>query len=221
MKDFGLYFTWGLQHILTWEALDHILFVAALCLRYQFKDYKKIIILVTAFTIGHCTTLVLSSLNIINVKTSLTEFFIALTIVFTAFSNLFVKDVTRQKKLPFIYFMAMIFGMVHGLGFAYGLKSILGKNENIFIPLLAFNTGIEIAQILVALVVLFLSYIFAHFLHVPFRTWLLFVSGIIFGLALQMVIERIPFKKKNDETAYRVFIDDGRYFRHRTITILQ
>jgi len=221
MKDFGLYFTWGLQHILTWEALDHILFVAALCLRYQFKDYKKIVILITAFTIGHCTTLVLSSLNIINVKTSLTEFFIALTIVFTAFSNLFVKDVAHQKKLPFIYFMAMIFGMVHGLGFAYGLKSILGRNESIFVPLFAFNTGIEIAQVLVALVVLFLSYIFAHFLHVPFRTWLLFVSGIIFGLALQMVIERIPFKKKNDETAYRVFIDDGRYFRHRTITILQ
>ena len=172
MKDFGLYFTWGLQHILTWEALDHILFVAALCLRYQFKDYKKIVILITAFTIGHCTTLVLSSLNIINVKTSLTEFFIALTIVFTAFSNLFVKDVAHQKKLPFIYFMAMIFGMVHGLGFAYGLKSILGRNESIFVPLFAFNTGIEIAQVLVALVVLCVSYIFAHFLHVPFRTWL-------------------------------------------------
>ena len=200
MKDFGLYFTWGLQHILTWEALDHILFVAALCLRYQFKDYKKIVILITAFTIGHCTTLVLSSLNIINVKTSLTEFFIALTIVFTAFSNLFVKNVAHQKKLPFIYFMAMIFGMVHGLGFAYGLKSILGRNESIFVPLFAFNTGIEITQVLVALVVLCVSYIFAHFLHVPFRTWLLFVSGIIFGLALQMVIERLPFKKKNDET---------------------
>ncbi|HEX5153605.1 MAG TPA: HupE/UreJ family protein [Parafilimonas sp.] len=221
MKDFGLYFTTGLQHILTWEALDHILFVAALCLRYQFKDYKKIIILITAFTIGHCTTLVLSSLNIINVKTSLTEFFIALTILFTAFSNLFVKDITRQKKLPFIYFMAMVFGMVHGLGFAYGLKSILGKNESIFIPLLAFNTGIEIAQILVALVVLFVSYIFVRFLHVPFRTWLLFVSGIIFGLALQMVIERIPIKKKNDETANRVFIDDGRYLCHCPVTILQ
>ena len=96
MKDFGLYFTWGLQHILTWEALDHILFVTALCLRYQFKDYKKTIILITAFTIGHCTTLVLSSLNIINVKTTLTEFFIALTILFTAFNNLFVKDVARQ-----------------------------------------------------------------------------------------------------------------------------
>jgi len=220
MKDFGLYFTWGLQHILTWEALDHILFVAALCLRYQFRDYRKIIILITAFTIGHCTTLVLSSLNIVNVKTSLTEFFIALTIVFTAFSNLFVKDVARQKKLPFIYFMAMVFGMVHGLGFAYGLKSILGKNESLFIPLLAFNTGIEIAQVLVALVVLSVSYIFAHFLHVPFRTWLLFVSGIIFGLALQMVIERIPFKEKNDETAYRVFINDGKHIRHRPVSIL-
>ena len=202
MKDFDLYFTFGLQHILTWAALDHILFVAALCLRYQFKDYKKIIVLITAFTIGHCSTLVLSSFNIISLKSGLTEFFIALTIVITAASNAFVKDVSRQRKFPFIYFMALLFGMIHGLGFAYGLKSILGKNENIFIPLLAFNCGIEVAQILVALVVLAVSYIFARFVNVPFRAWLLFVSGIIFGLALQMVIERNPFKEKNDEISH-------------------
>ena len=104
MKDFELYFTVGLQHILTWEALDHILFVIALCLRYQFNYYKKIIVLITAFTIGHCTTLVLSSLNIINIKTSLTEFFIALTIVFTAINNIFSKDVLHQKKFPFYLF---------------------------------------------------------------------------------------------------------------------
>lgn len=222
MNDFGLYFTTGLEHILTWEALDHILFVAALCLRYQFKDYKKIIVLITAFTIGHCTTLLLSSFNIISLKTSLTEFFIALTIVFTAISNLFVKDIMHQKKFPFIYFMALLFGMIHGLGFAYGLKSILGRNENIVIPLLAFNCGIEIAQILVALIVLFVSYIFVAILKVPFRTWLLFVSGIIFGFALQMAIERNPFKERNDETsAYRMFINDSKYYCYRSIAVLQ
>jgi hypothetical protein len=193
MKDFGLYFSWGLEHILTWQALDHLLFITALCLRYQFKDYKKTIILITAFTIGHCTTLVLSSLDVISLKTNITEFFIALTIVFAAISNLFVKDVAQQKKFPFIYFMALLFGMIHGLGFAYGLKSMLGKHENIFIPLLAFNSGIEIAQILVALIILSVSYIFVRLLHVAFRTWILFVSGIIFGLALQMVVERNIF----------------------------
>ena len=221
MNDFRLYFTVGLQHILTWEALDHILFVAALCLRYQFKDYKKIIVLITAFTIGHCTTLVLSSLNILSIKPALTEFFIALTIVFTAVSNVFVKDVVHQKRFPFIYFMALLFGMIHGLGFAYGLKSILGKSESIFIPLLAFNCGIELAQILVALVVLFVSYIFANILNIPFRTWLLFVSGIIFGLALQMAIERNPFKQKNDdETTSRMFINDSGRFCYRSIAVL-
>ncbi len=122
MKDFGLYFTWGLQHILTWDALDHLLFIAALCLRYQFKDYKKIVILITAFTIGHCTTLILSSFNIISLKTSLTEFFIALTIVFTAASNTLVKDIAHQKKFPFIYFMALLFGMIHGLGSLLWIK---------------------------------------------------------------------------------------------------
>src|SRR5205809_621142 len=221
MNNFDLYFTFGLQHILTWEALDHILFVAALCLRYQFKDYKKIIILITAFTIGHCTTLILSSFNIIILKPALTEFFIALTIVITAISNVFVRDVSRQKKFPFIYFMALLFGMIHGLGFAYGLKSILGRNESIFIPLLAFNCGIEVAQVLVALVVLAVSYIFARFLHIPFRAWLLFVSGIIFGLALQMAIERNPFKEKKDnEAVYRVFINDSKCYSYRPIPAL-
>ena len=221
MNNFDLYFTFGLQHILTWAALDHILFVAALCLRYQFKDYKKIIILITAFTIGHCTTLILSSFNIIILKPALTEFFIALTIVITAISNVFVRDVSRQKKFPFIYFMALLFGMIHGLGFAYGLKSILGRNESIFIPLLAFNCGIEVAQVLVALVVLAVSYIFARFLHIPFRAWLLFVSGIIFGLALQMAIERNPFKEKKDnEAVYRVFINDSKCYSYRPIPVL-
>lgn len=211
MKDFALYFTVGLQHILTWDALDHILFITALCLRYQFKDYKKIIVLITAFTIGHCTTLILSSLNIINIKTSFTEFFIALTIVFTAISNVLVKNFSHQKKLPFIYFMALVFGMIHGLGFAYSLKSILGKNENIFIPLFAFNLGIELAQIAVALIVLSISFAFITILRVPLRTWLLFISGIIFGLALQMAIERNPFKQQQDETTFFMLNNDDKH----------
>ncbi len=110
-----------------------------------------------------------------------------------------------------------------GLDRFYGLKSILGKDQDIFIPLLAFNSGIEIAQILVALVVLSVSYIFVRFLNVPFRTWLLFISGIIFGLALQMVIERNPFKKeknKNEETAYCLFNDDGRHIRYQPVAVL-
>jgi len=222
MNDFGLYFTFGLEHILTWEALDHILFVTALCLRYQFKDYKQIFILVTAFTIGHCTTLVLSTLDIVSVKSSITEFFIALTILFTAISNVFVKDGARRHKFSFIYVMALLFGMVHGLGFAYGLKAMLGKNESIFVPLLAFNFGIETAQIVVALVVLIVSYIFVAILKVSFRYWLIFISGIIFGLSLQMAIDRNPFKEnKNDETNSSVLINDGRRFSHRPVAILQ
>jgi hypothetical protein len=222
MNDFGLYFTFGLEHIFTWEALDHILFVTALCLRYHFKDYKQIFILITAFTIGHCTTLVLSTLDIVSVKSSLTEFFIALTILCTAISNVFVKDGSRRHKFSFIYIIALLFGMIHGLGFAYGLKSILGKNESIFVPLLAFNCGIETAQIVVALVVLIVSYIFVAILKVPFRYWLLFISGVIFGLSLQMAIDRNPFKEnKNDETSSGVFINDGRRFSHRSVAILQ
>ena len=220
MKDFVLYFNFGLDHILTWSALDHILFVAALCLRYQWNDWKKILILITAFTIGHCSTLVLSTYNIVSLRTELTEFLIALSIVVSSLSNIFVKDEKRHNKISFIYFIALLFGMVHGLGFAYGLKSILGRNENIIGQLLSFNIGIEIAQLFIVLVVLIISFAFIHLLHVKFRTWLLFTSGIIFGLAFQMCVQRVPHKKNKDETTVYLLNDADRYECCRSIAVL-
>ena len=143
MDDFKLYFGIGTHHILTWEAMDHILFVAALCLRYLIKDWKKVVILVTAFTIGHSITLVLSALGWIHINTRWIEFLIPLTIVATAINNLLQRkrQVEHPSRLPLIYFFALFFGLIHGLAFAATLSRLgLGHWER-FAGILAFNLG--------------------------------------------------------------------------------
>src|SRR6201985_1149164 len=109
MEDFNLYFKLGTEHILTWEALDHILFVSALCLRYLVKDWKKVIILVTAFTIGHSITLALSALGLVHFAPRWLEFLIPMTIVATAINNLTQRtgQVDHPSRLPGIYFFAL------------------------------------------------------------------------------------------------------------------
>ena len=191
MSEFSMNFSMGIEHILNVGALDHISFIAALCLRYVIDDWKKMLILVTAFTIGHSITLALSTLSIINVPQHLTEFFIAVTIVITAFSNCFVKDFKFKSKYPVIYFFALFFGLIHGLGFSSVLKNMYGVN-NILVPLLAFNLGLEVGQIIIVAGILIISFILITMFRINRKYYLLFVSGGIAALALEMALQRIP-----------------------------
>lgn len=193
MNDFGLFFQMGYEHIADLKGIDHIMFVAALCIRYQFADWKKLLWLVTAFTIGHSITLALSVFNILNYSTSWIEFLIPVTIVITAISNVFVKKLVYKAKFPLIYFFALFFGLIHGLGFSNYLKSLLSKGENIVPELLAFNLGLEAGQLLIVLCILFISLIFVNLFKVNRREYILYISGGIFAIALQMALERIPF----------------------------
>ena len=100
MSDSNIFFPMGIEHITDLNGIDHILFIAALCLRYLINDWKKLLLLVTAFTIGHSVTLALSTLNVIEIPRNWTEFFIAITILITALSNCFVKNFTFKSKYP-------------------------------------------------------------------------------------------------------------------------
>ena len=192
MNDFSLYFPLGIEHILSLSALDHILFIMALCIRYQWQNWRQLLVLITAFTIGHSLTLALSTLNIINLPSAWTEFLIAITILITALSNLSAKSLQLNQKYPLIYFYALLFGFIHGLGFSSLLKNMLGKNENIIGELLSFNLGIEAAQLIVVTVILTLSYIFVSLLKLNRREYIVFVSGAITALAVEMMITRFP-----------------------------
>jgi hypothetical protein len=199
MSDFSIFFSTGIKHIIDPEAIDHISFVTVLCLRYVWSDWKKILVLVTAFTIGHSITLALSTLNIINIPTRWSEFLIAITILITALNNTSVKNFQFKRKYPLIYFYALVFGLIHGLGFSTALKSMLGKDQSIIVQLLAFNLGLEVGQIIIVSIVLLVSFIFVTLLKVNRRDYVLFISGAVAMLSVQMAIERFPVKNKNDD----------------------
>ena len=190
MHEFWMYTQIGFNHIANLSGMDHILFVAALCIRYQLSDWKKWLILVTAFTIGHSVTLVLSVFNYLDFSTNWIEFLIPVTILITSISNMFVKKFSFNSKFPVIYFFALFFGLIHGLGFSFYLKSLLGMQQNIAPALLAFNLGLEIGQILIVMAILVISFIFVTLLKAPRRDIILIVSGGILALSLQMAIER-------------------------------
>lgn len=184
-----MYFEMGYEHILDIAGYDHILFVIALCALYQIQDWKKILILVTAFTIGHSITLALSTLDLINYRTDIIEFLIPVTIFITAFSNLVKKHGSAPAKFSSNYFFALFFGLIHGLGFSNYLKSLLGKEENILTPLLAFNLGLELGQIIIVAFFTIISFVFVGLFNVAKRDWILVVSSAVVGIAITLMIE--------------------------------
>ncbi|HET9053155.1 MAG TPA: HupE/UreJ family protein, partial [Cyclobacteriaceae bacterium] len=182
MSQFELYFQLGKDHILDYQnGYDHILFVVALCAVYLMRDWKKILILVTAFTIGHSITLALSTLEIISVRQDLIEFLIPVTIFITAGSNIFRSTELSDRTTYINYGYALFFGLIHGLGFSNYLKSILGKDRGIVSQLFAFNIGLELGQIIIVSIFLILSFILVDLFTVNRRDWKIVISSAIAG----------------------------------------
>lgn len=191
MDQFSLYFSIGKDHILDFSmGLDHILFVFALAAGYLLSDWRKILILVTAFTIGHSLTLALATLKIIEVRTDVVEFFIIVTIIIAAISNLFQKQ-NSQSKISLNYGYALFFGLIHGLGFSNTLRALLASSQEIIIPLLAFNLGLEFGQIIIVALFLAAGFITVNLLRVNRNTWKTVLSSMIAGMALMLLKDRI------------------------------
>lgn len=186
------YFHIGWDHIINRNAWDHLLFIMALSAIYVFKDWKQVLILVTAFTIGHTVTLILATFNIIRFSSTWIEFLIPVTIMITALANTLMKKFT-PKTIRHNYFLALAFGLIHGMGFANGLRSLLGKESDILLPLLGFNLGLEAGQLVAVLALLILAAIWQGVFKVSRRDWVLFLSGGAFMAALVMAMERLPF----------------------------
>ncbi len=186
MSEFTLYFGLGKDHILDYaNGYDHILFVIALCALYISRDWKKVLILVTAFTIGHSITLALSTLQIVNVKADLIEFLIPLTIFITAVSNLFKSENSiGDRSMQMNYFYAAFFGLIHGLGFSNYLRSILGRDKTIVTQLLAFNLGLEFGQIIIVVLFMSVCFILVDLFGLNRRDWKMVISSAVAGIAL-------------------------------------
>ncbi|SDR79634.1 HupE / UreJ protein [Gillisia sp. Hel1_33_143] len=191
MSDFWLYFKLGLEHVLDWQAYDHILFLIALVISYSFSSWKKVLYLASTFTLGHTISLMLSAYGIVNVDTKYVEALIAISILITALFNLFTAKKKENKNALLLYITTVFFGIIHGLGFSTYFKMIASGMENKFLLLLEFTLGIEAAQIIVVLSVLVFTFIFLKVLKVNRRDWILVISAIVIGILLPILQETL------------------------------
>jgi HupE / UreJ protein len=189
MGDAGFYFNTGWQHIISWDALDHILFIIALAAVYMAQNYKQVLILITAFTIGHSLTLALSVYDVTRFNEKWVEFLIPCTIIATAILNFFVKDY-QPESLRVNYFLALFFGLIHGMGFANTIRFMLAKDQHIAVPLLCFNIGLEAGQVVIVAVILSLSYLLVNKLKLNRKWWVWGLSIVAILIALNMAAER-------------------------------
>lgn len=189
MENFIDTFLSGFYHIIEWGALDHLAFLLVLCAGYRPDRWKEILILATAFTIGHSLTLALVSFDAIRVNKGLTEFLIQLTILITAIYNLLRGEASRSKwNVGLGYVFALCFGLIHGLGFARQLMFEAPKGESIILPLLSFNLGIEAAQVLVVLVIMLIAFLALNVFNVSQKDWRVFISAFTSGIAVAILL---------------------------------
>lgn len=195
MNDFRFYFSIGWHHIIAIEALDHIFFLAALACIYLLRDWKQVLVLVTAFTVGHTITLILSVWQWVEVSDRLVEFLIPCTIAVTAITNLFQKSFS-PKAIRINYVLALFFGLIHGLAFANVLRMILATDQSFALSMFSFSLGLECGQICIVLLLLLLSQLLIGVLKRERRHWVIFLSAAVFSLSVEMALQRWPWKKE-------------------------
>ena len=198
ISTFTVYLRLGFEHLLDLRGYDHILFLAVLCAAYTLARWRELLVLVTAFTIGHSVSLAVATLRLVRVDTGLVEFLIPVTIVATALTNLagLRREDPAEHRVaarPLRYALALVFGVVHGLGFSNFLRLALGEERSLFLPLLSFNIGLELAQIVVAVGVLAVALAAVRLPSLPQRLWTFLLSALAGGVAAVMAVQRWPF----------------------------
>ncbi len=191
-SEFLVYLRLGFEHISDLKGYDHILFIVALCAVYQFKAWKHILWLVTAFTVGHSVTLALATLHILTIDGNLVEVLIPVTIFITSLIDIAAPaEVQQARAARYKYGLALGFGLIHGLGFSNFLRAVLGGEESIVLPLFSFNVGLELGQIAIVFAVLTFSAVMVNLVRMKARDWILVLSGATAGVSLLMIIERL------------------------------
>lgn len=190
MHSFPFYLQLGFEHISNLGGYDHILFLIVLCAVYSIQQWRKILVLVTAFTIGHSVTLLLVSLGVFSIPSSIIKFLIPTTILLTALHNVISPGIADgSKNMIRNYLMALFFGFIHGMDFSNYFKALLFGDSSIMIPLLGFNSGIELGQLLVVLVITIVSFLFLNVIKVKHREWNVFISGAAAGMSFISMLD--------------------------------
>ena len=189
-NEFWFNVQYGINHVLDINGYDHVLFLTVLTVPYLFNDWKRVLLLVTTFTVGHTLSLVLAAYGIVKVNASLVEFLIPVTILAVALYNVFTSGKkSKNQKVGMLFFSTLFFGLVHGLGFAREFLMFAGSTENKFVLLLEFALGLEIAQIIIVIVVVSLGWIGQTIFRFSRRDWIMVLSAIVVGLVIPMILE--------------------------------
>jgi hypothetical protein len=191
MDDFTLYFKIGLHHVLDFSAYDHILFLIVLAVVFNFNQWKKVLWLVTLFTLGHSITLALSAFEIVRIQVDIIEFLIPLTIFITGLVNIITINKTPKENENINLLFALFFGLIHGLGFSNYFKMMVGREEDKLFPLVEFALGIEAAQIIIVLGVLSIGALILSIKKIKREYWILINSSIVILISIKMMFERI------------------------------
>lgn len=191
MSEFWIYFEKGFRHILNPNIYDHILFLMALSIPYLFKDWKKPLLLITIFTVAHSLSVMLSVYEVVIIKQNLVAFLIPFSILILALFHLFTSGKSsKNESMNVVIFITLFFGIIHGLGFAGYFNAITGSTSQFkILSLLEFGLGLEIAQIIVVMVVLMVSYSVQNFFRFSKKDWTLVLSSFVIGVVLPMIIE--------------------------------
>lgn len=189
LENFWFNVEYGINHVLNINAYDHVLFLIALTVPYMFKDWKRVLILVSVFTLGHTLSLVLAAYDIVRIDGQIIEFLIPVTILIVALFNLFTAGKGAQKeKIGVLFFSTLFFGLIHGLGFAREFHMLAGKTDNKFVLLIEFALGIEISQVIIVFTVLFLGFLAQTLFRFSKRDWIMVISAIVVGLVIPMIL---------------------------------
>ncbi|QBZ96921.1 HupE/UreJ family protein [Flavobacterium sangjuense] len=190
MSDFWIYFSMGLKHMWNIHAYIDVLFLLVLTVPYEFKSWKRILILVSLFTAGHTLALMLSVFNVITIKVNIVSFIIPIIILIAALYNILSSGKFGKKdSITFIAIVTSLFGLIHGLGFAnYFNSHISGKPTDKLLPLFESSLGFGVSQIIVILVALLLAYVVQTLLKLSKRDWILIVSAFVAGVVIPMII---------------------------------
>ena len=190
LDNFWFYVDYGIHHVLDINGYDHVLFLMVLTVPYVFKDWKRVLLLVSTFTLGHTVSLLLAAYGIVSINGTLVEFLIPVTIMIMALYNVFTGgSKVNNEKLGVLFFTTLFFGLIHGLGFAREFAILVGRAEGKLVPLLEFALGIEIAQVIIVFVVLFLGFLGQTIFRFSRRDWVVVMSSIVVGLVIPMLIE--------------------------------
>ncbi|MEE9363979.1 MAG: HupE/UreJ family protein [Cellulophaga sp.] len=194
MEEFWFYCELGLDHVLDFSAYDHILFLSALTIPFTFRNWKKVLILATVFTIAHCLSLALSVYEILIFDVRLIEFLIPITIIITALFNLYyAKRQVEEKSILWPILATIFFGLIHGFGFSNYFKMLMAEEEEKLTALFGFATGIELSQIAIILSVLVFAYVSQSLLTVKQHIFILATSILIICITIPILINTFPF----------------------------